>query len=127
MTTYTIAPHDWWPDTHVSIFADGKKCMGTPKGTEQEMIEHLERTDHMHYGSIIKRLADNDPLLVIANGHAYSIGSANDRPRGFGGTRWFIFFNDGRTVETCSLWHMGDIPARWRDRLPDNARLRSVR
>lgn len=127
MTTYTVAPHDWWPDTHVSILVDGIERVGVPIGKEQEAIDHIEQTDRLHFSEIISRYQSADPLLVIADGHAYSIGSADDSPRGFGGTHWFIFFNDGRTAETCSLWHLGDIPARWRDQLPDNARLRSLR
>ena len=41
--------------------------------------------------------------------------------RGYGGARFVIHFKDGRVVETHNLWHQGDIPQHFRDRLPDNA------
>jgi len=124
MTTYTIQPHPWWPDTHVEILADGIPRCGTPIGSEQEMIAFLEQSSARHWGEVLKRQEALDPRLVIAAGHAYSIGSSDDNPRGFGGQRWSIKFHDGRLVSTCSLWHMGEVPSEWRERLPDNAVLR---
>jgi hypothetical protein len=41
--------------------------------------------------------------------------------RGFGGHGWHIKFNDGKEVVCYNVWHQGEIPARFRDRLPDNA------
>ena len=43
--------------------------------------------------------------------------------RGFGGAEHFFKFFDGRIVRTTNLWHQGDIPARFRLLLPDNATL----
>lgn len=40
---------------------------------------------------------------------------------GFGGREFRIKFNDGREVVTHNLWHQGNIPERFRDKLPDNA------
>lgn len=40
---------------------------------------------------------------------------------GFSGQRFVIEFHDGRRVESTNLWHQGEIPERFRDRLPDNA------
>ena len=41
--------------------------------------------------------------------------------KGFGGSLWKIKFLDGREVECRNLWHQGEIPERFRDRLQDNA------
>lgn len=43
--------------------------------------------------------------------------------RGYGGRNFRIYFFEGRVVETNNLWSQGDIPERFWDRLPDNARL----
>lgn len=64
--------------------------------------------------------------LVIADGHAYQVGSDTDSPRGFGGVRWRIEWSDGRKANTCSLWHLGRIPARFAPLLPTNATLEQV-
>lgn len=63
----------------------------------------------------------DDPSVVRARGHHYMIGAKNDPFPGFGGQRFVIKFFDGRVVETKNLWHQGDIPERWRERMPDNA------
>lgn len=58
------------------------------------------------------------------DGHHYVISpeDGNRGMRGFGGQRFVIAFNDGRQVTTTNLWHQGEMPAFWRERLPDNAR-----
>lgn len=70
---------------------------------------------------------------VIVDGVFYSVGNPvhETPPRwnecshlGFGGSRWDIRWNDGRTVTTHNLWHGGAIPEYYRMRLPqlrDNA------
>lgn len=62
---------------------------------------------------------------VRVAGKCYYIGaeSSEDRSgRGFGGRRFLIRFHDGRgEVVTTNLWHNGEIPLLFRDRLPDNA------
>lgn len=126
MTTYTTRPHPWWPETHVEILADGVAVGGTPKDREQEMIAHIETTRARHWGEVLDRQQTLDPHLVIADGHGYTIGNEDDYPKGFGGRRWQVTFYDGREIITTSLWHMGDIPADWRERLPDNAILRNL-
>lgn len=40
---------------------------------------------------------------------------------GFGGTKFRIKFADGRTLETCDLWHQGTIPERLYHLFPVNA------
>ncbi|MFE0207040.1 hypothetical protein [Streptomyces sp. NPDC058985] len=41
--------------------------------------------------------------------------------RGFGGHEFTFRFTDGREVVSNDVWCQGDIPARFRGRLPDNA------
>lgn len=66
-----------------------------------------------------------DPASVRISGVHYTLG--RDDPcqpahqRGFGGARYAIRFSTGRRVVTHDLWCQGEIPARLRDLLPDNA------
>ena len=64
----------------------------------------------------------DEPTTVRADGKHYVVGEPNERWPGFGGSRFVISFNDGREVETCNLWSQGDIPTRFKDRMPDNAK-----
>lgn len=42
--------------------------------------------------------------------------------KGFGGRRFKIkFLATGEVVETTNLWHNGEVPAEYRDRMPDSA------
>lgn len=63
-----------------------------------------------------------DPRSVRLNGVHRFIGDGQGSSRGHYGARFVVEFLDGRTVTTADLWHQGEIPARFRDRLPDNAR-----
>jgi len=65
---------------------------------------------------------DDKNRRVIVAGQHYMVGTNTSGPRGFGGSRYTIHFNDGRTVETSNLWHQGEIPKQFKNRLPDNAR-----
>lgn len=70
---------------------------------------------------------------IIVEGVFYAVGDPpQERPPsprscsglGFGGARWDVKWNDGRTVTTHNLWHGGAIPEYYRMRLPqlrDNA------
>ncbi|MEU9849317.1 hypothetical protein [Streptomyces sp. NPDC047985] len=40
---------------------------------------------------------------------------------GFGGALWTFRFNDGREITSNDVMTQGEIPERFRDRLPDNA------
>lgn len=63
-----------------------------------------------------------DPRSVRVRGVHWFIGAEDERgTRGFGGRRFRVRFLDGREALTSNLWHQGEIPARFRDRLPDNA------
>jgi hypothetical protein len=61
---------------------------------------------------------------VRVNGLHYWIGNTcggDKKFRGFGGRRFVIRFMGGREVTTTNLWHQGEIPEHFRERLPDNA------
>lgn len=62
-----------------------------------------------------------DPRSVRLDGVHRFIGDEGAASRGHYGARFVVTFLDGRTVTTSNLWHQGEIPARFRDRLPDNA------
>ena len=63
------------------------------------------------------------PKVAIINGKHYMIGPEDaSGMRGFGGQRFRILFKDGRSVTTTNLWHQGEIPEHFRERMPDNAR-----
>jgi hypothetical protein len=72
-----------------------------------------------------------NPDQVRVKGHLFEIRPKTtykqDEPRptggeGFGGAEWKISFNDGRLLVTENLWSIGDIPAEYREALPDNAK-----
>lgn len=92
---------------------------------EAAIAHHLD-THAKHFGEIAARQQAGDPTLVIAMHMgklgAFSIGSPNDYPRGFGGDTWHIYFDDGRYEKCVSLWFMGDVPPDWQDRIVKNAR-----
>ncbi len=61
---------------------------------------------------------------VRVKGGCYYIGDEGGGDwagRGFGGARFHIRFHDGREVVTTNLWHNGEIPSLFLDRLSDNA------
>lgn len=62
--------------------------------------------------------ADKMPIRI--NGVHYQPGLAIHRG-GFGGSKFTIQTSDG-LFETRNLWCQGDIPERFKDRLPDNAK-----
>jgi hypothetical protein len=64
----------------------------------------------------------DDNALVVDGTHYVICRERPGGPRGFGGIRFKIEFNDGRMVETTNLWCQGDIPEEWRKLFPDTAR-----
>lgn len=68
----------------------------------------------------------DDPNTARIAGQHYIIGPKRPGvPKaycGFAGNPFCILFYDGRRVETTNLWHQGDIPERFKERLPNNAR-----
>lgn len=61
---------------------------------------------------------------VVVDGCHYLVGeeSANGWMCGFGGARFDIERFDGTRLTTTNLWHHGQIPGHFRERMPDNAR-----
>lgn len=110
----------------VQVYDDDQFVADCPAEAAERAAQHHIDTHARHFGEIAQRQQDGDPRLVIAM-HlgkltAFSIGSPDDYPRGFGGDTWHITFDDGRTETTCSLWHHGPIPTDWQDRIVKNAR-----
>ena len=73
--------------------------------------ERIEKVDH--------------PNSVRINNNHYWIENENasrNTFRGFGGQKFIIKFDNGRIVVTTNLWSQGEIPERFRDRLPNNAK-----
>lgn len=63
---------------------------------------------------------------VRVDGHHYFIGDEETRQgdpqgNGFGGSDHVVKFFDGRTLATNNLWFNGKVPARYADKLEDNA------
>lgn len=74
-------------------------------------IKYVDKVDH--------------PYCVRVDGSHYYIGiehPGHSAFQGFGGKKFIIKFNDGRKIVSTNLWHQGEIPSRFRDRLPDNAK-----
>lgn len=67
----------------------------------------------------------HEPDQVIIAGKHYVIGEENQqgnrRWRGYGGSPWMVRFHDGRSIRSTNLWFQGEIPERFRERMPDNA------
>lgn len=42
--------------------------------------------------------------------------------KGYGGAPFVFEFFDGRIILCCNVWHQGTIPAKWKEKLPDNGR-----
>ena len=63
----------------------------------------------------------DDKDVARIDGEHYMIAPENWKSKGFGGAEHRIRFDDGRVVTTTNLWHQGEIPNEYRDRLPNNA------
>lgn len=117
---------------HGKPYVDCRECgqrgvLGWDHRVEQRMRDRsvcftclfwLERTERV-----------NDPAIAVVDGKFYTIAeepSGDDRFRpglGYGGRRFDIEFHDGRKVVSHNVWFGGEIPAHFRDRLPDNAKV----
>jgi hypothetical protein len=93
--------------------------------TPEKVAEFLTCSDtDQAWGPGGWRDRDDPAKRVVVDGeHFYICDEIGSRQlRGFGGRRFYIEFFDGRRAETTNLMHQGTIPARWRERFPDNAR-----
>ncbi|MFM9373232.1 hypothetical protein [Streptomyces sp. Da 82-17] len=70
------------------------------------------------------RRGETYPVARV-NGHHYAIRPHDPVTRpgllGFYGQQFTFHFHDGREITSNDVMSQGDIPARFRDRLPDNA------
>jgi hypothetical protein len=46
--------------------------------------------------------------------------------KGFGGAQFVFEFFSGKIISCSNVWHQGTIPAKWREKLPDNGRFLSA-
>ena len=70
-----------------------------------------------------EQLEDRSNAVVIGGTH-YRIGSTPypKKGYGFGGDEFVIKLHaTGEVIKTRDLWHQGDVPAEYREVLPDNA------
>ena len=67
------------------------------------------------------RIVSDLPKATIGGKFYYINPNEHSEFKGFGGRRFKIRFLDGTLTETTNLWLNGEIPERFRDRLPDNA------
>jgi hypothetical protein len=68
-----------------------------------------------------KQMGGRIPLR--ANGvHRIAVMGEDGPFKGYGGATFVFEFIDGRIGCFANVWHQGDIPAKWRDKLPDNGR-----
>ena len=92
-------------------------------GTEYELFTKTGLStvckDHFHDAFWLEEIAQGNGVVV--EGKHYRISKSDSRIKGFGGRKWTIKFHNGTTVETDNLWTQGEIPEKYRTRLPDNA------
>ena len=70
---------------------------------------------------------EKDRNGIIDWGNYYHVEPDTDRgPTGMGGRLYRVHILNGETFHTRNLWHEGKIPDRFRDRLPDNARVTEI-
>lgn len=82
-----------------------------------------------HWHEKLAWKAQGDPNQVIVAGVHYHISPDDETSlkqlggwgSGFGGSKFKVRFHDGREVVSRNLWCQGDVPERFRERLPDNA------
>jgi hypothetical protein len=70
---------------------------------------------------------DDDVYRLVIDKHHYQTHKNPEQRKrnkysGFGGRKFLIKINETQEIiETCNLWHQGQIPIHFLDRLPDNA------
>jgi ribosomal protein L40E len=94
------------------------------ESAEDEMAAHGACFLCTHWLKRIEAIAKGEDRYVQINGVGYWLGPEDARGfRGFDGTAYFITRHGGARQRTTNLWCQGEIPQRFRDRLPDNAEL----
>jgi len=95
-------------------------------GYTQELADNLRFFNICFYCYfwLEKLKIKDDPDTVRVHGTHYLISPDNSSTfgfKGFGGAEFRIKFHDGRNIVSHNLWCQGDIPERFKERLPDNA------
>jgi len=94
-----------------------------PEAGEEFAAAQLCHRCHFWHGKLQWK-AEGCQRSVIVDGVHYWIAPDAPQPgwgSGHSGRPFLVRFHDGREVLTRNLWCQGDIPERFRDRLPDNA------
>lgn len=124
------------PPEHISHHSGvGVKCRECGKDDEayllEEVREEMLRLRLCHYCLIwyerLEKQLQNPDKYIIVKGTAYAICEEPPIKErgwgcGFGGREFRIRFPDGRLVISHNVWCGGDVPAHFRERLPDTAK-----
>lgn len=104
-----------------------KKC-GAPVSTKwAEPVKHEIIEANLCHSCMFwekKLLVKDNPETARIDHVHYHIAPDNPKASfiGYGGRQFVIEFFDGRNVRTKNLWCNGEIPKRYRNELPDNAK-----
>ncbi len=93
------------------------------KDVEDELIARSECHSCNFWMALIRSRVELIIVDRVEGRQVYTVGPKKEPGpfNGFGGHKWTIRFLDGRTVETCDLWHRGEVPSPMASALPINA------
>lgn len=91
--------------------------------TQQLMADRKMCSTCLFWIKIVEEKKDR--RRIITNNNAYWIRTFGQTDRngviGFGGRKFDIKMNNGEIIKTNDLWHQGEIPPHFRNRLKNNA------
>ena len=148
--TWGTVPSSFWPDLtrwyreghsipgdetgegFRHIYADSVPCVECGGWVEMNyrhsaQLRALGECFKCHYWLERVRQPDRMNVAIIDESRGRCYYTVGDRTGpsdclGYGGQRFDIEFHDGRQVTTNDLWFGGEVPQRFLDRLPANAR-----
>ncbi len=113
------------------FYAENERGQAMMRGIAHATREKAEEDEREHHEFHRKFWADRvepaktDPKVCVIDGHFYRVGDEHPyrAPEllGFGGRQFHIARHDGTLIETRNLWSGGEIPAAWREKIPNNA------
>lgn len=110
--------------SHAAYWIEASYWPGLPAKKRIEV--KVQRYFHSAEDYWESQIASEPERRVVVNGVHYRLGKNGDRRgeyNGFGGRRFDIeYLEDGRVITTYDLWYQGQIPPKFREQLPDNAR-----
>jgi hypothetical protein len=79
--------------------------------------------DCLYWQNRIDSIQAGNKVFVIADRTCFQLDEENipDKWKGHDAERFTIKFHDGSELATTNLWKNGVVPARFLERLPDNA------